>query len=190
MKRIIATVALALCAICLYGQQRTVVGRVVDEATAEPLAGVAVVAPSSSHAVVTGKDGMFSLPVGRRTESVTFACLGFEQKSVAVPLSDDVGTVELRQETFLLKDAMVVGQVALPRKTPLAVSSVSSTVLNEKLGNQELVEILKQTPGVHVNRQGGGWADSEIYMRGFDNSNIAVMINGIPVNPEKYLPKK
>lgn len=182
MKRIIATVALALCAICLYGQQRTVVGRVVDEATSEPLAGVAVVAPSSSHAVVTGKDGMFSLPVGRRTESVTFACLGFEQKSVAVPLSDDVGTVELRQETFLLKDAMVVGQVALPRKTPLAVSSVSSTVLNERLGNQELVEILKQTPGVHVNRQGGGWADSEIYMRGFDNSNIAVMINGIPVN--------
>lgn len=182
MKRIIATVALALCAICLYGQQRTVVGRVVDEATSEPLAGVAVVAPSSSHAVVTGKDGRFSLPVGRRTESVTFACLGFEQKSVAVPLSDDVGTVELRQETFLLKDAMVVGQVALPRKTPLAVSSVSSTVLNERLGNQELVEILKQTPGVHVNRQGGGWADSEIYMRGFDNSNIAVMINGIPVN--------
>ena len=182
MKRVIATVALALCAICLFGQQRTVVGRVVDEATSEPLAGVAVVAPSSSHAVVTGKDGMFSLPVGRRTESVTFACLGFEQKSVAVPLSDDVGTVELRQETFLLKDAMVVGQVALPRKTPLAVSSVSSTVLNERLGNQELVEILKQTPGVHVNRQGGGWADSEIYMRGFDNSNIAVMINGIPVN--------
>lgn len=182
MKRVIATVALALCAICLFGQQRTVVGRVVDEATSEPLAGVAVVAPSSSHAVVTGKDGMFSLPVGRRTESVTFACLGFEQKSVAVPLSDDVGTVELRQETFLLKDAMVVGQVALPRKTPLAVSSVSSTVLNERLGNRELVEILKQTPGVHVNRQGGGWADSEIYMRGFDNSNIAVMINGIPVN--------
>lgn len=182
MKRVIATVALALYAICLYGQHRIVVGRVVDEATSEPLAGVAVTILSSSHTAVTGRDGSFSLPVGRRTESIVFACLGYEEKTVSVSASDNVGTVELRQETLLLKDAMVVGQVALPRKTPLAVSSVSSTFLDERLGNQELVEILKQTPGVHVNRQGGGWADSEIYMRGFDNSNIAVMINGIPVN--------
>ena len=182
MKRVIATVVLALCAISVHGQHRTVVGRVVDEATSEPLAGVAVTVPSSSQAVVTGKDGEFSLPAGRYTESIVFVCLGYEQKTVSVPASDNVGIVELRQETLLLKDAMVVGQVALPRKTPLAVSSVSSEVLDERLGNQELVEILKQTPGVHVNRQGGGWADSEIYMRGFDNSNIAVMINGIPVN--------
>ena len=42
--------------------------------------------------------------------------------------------------------------------------------------------MLKSTPGVHANKVGGGFGDSEIYMRGFDNSNIAVMINGVPMN--------
>ena len=85
-------------------------------------------------------------------------------------------------ENIMLEDVMVVEQIAQIRKTPIAVSSISASSINERLGNQELVELFKHTPGVHANRQGGGWSDSEIYMRGFDNSNIAVMINGIPVN--------
>ena len=56
----------------------------------------------------------------------------------------------------------------------------------ERLGNGEFVEALSYTPGVHPNRQGGGWGDSEIFMRGFDNANVAVMINGIPVNDMEY----
>lgn len=50
------------------------------------------------------------------------------------------------------------------------------------MGTQEFPEILKATPGVHANKEGGGYGDSEIYMRGFDNTNTATVINGVPVN--------
>ena len=70
----------------------------------------------------------------------------------------------------------------MARKTPVAVSSVPLSFIEEKIGTQEFPEILKSTPGVHANKEGGGYGDSEIYMRGFDNTNIAVMVNGVPMN--------
>ena len=85
-----------------------------------------------------------------------------------------------------LADVTVTSQLAIPRKTPVATSSVSAGQIEERLGNAEFVEALEYTPGVHPNRQGGGWGDSEIFMRGFDNANVAVMINGIPVNDMEY----
>ncbi|RYE17695.1 MAG: hypothetical protein EOP51_23430 [Sphingobacteriales bacterium] len=42
--------------------------------------------------------------------------------------------------------------------------------------------ILNETPGVYATQQGGGSGDSRISIRGFDQRNVAVMINGVPVN--------
>ncbi len=41
---------------------------------------------------------------------------------------------------------------------------------------------MKSTPSVYVTKVGGGFGDSRINMRGFDGANIAVIINGQPVN--------
>jgi iron complex outermembrane receptor protein len=41
---------------------------------------------------------------------------------------------------------------------------------------------LKSTPGIYATRQGGGFGDSRVNVRGFDMTNTAVMINGVPVN--------
>ena len=66
------------------------------------------------------------------------------------------------------------------------MSTVDPVFIEEKLGTQEFPELLKSTPGVHANKQGGGFGDSEIYMRGFDNSNIAMMVNGVPMNEMEH----
>ena len=77
---------------------------------------------------------------------------------------------------------MITSTIAVARKTPVAVSNVMMDYIEEKMGTQEFPEILKATPGVHANKEGGGYGDSEIYMRGFDNTNTATVINGVPVN--------
>jgi len=41
---------------------------------------------------------------------------------------------------------------------------------------------LKSTPGVYATKSGGGFGDGRINMRGFNSENVAVMINGVPVN--------
>lgn len=75
-----------------------------------------------------------------------------------------------------------VADIAKDRKTPVAVSTIREAVIVEKLGNQEFPEILNTTPSVYATKGGGGFGDSRINVRGFDQRNTAVMINGVPVN--------
>ena len=76
----------------------------------------------------------------------------------------------------------VTQSIAVQRKTPVAVASVDFDYIEEKLGGQEFPEVLKSTPGVYATKGVGGYGDSRINMRGFESSNIAVMINGVPIN--------
>lgn len=75
-----------------------------------------------------------------------------------------------------------VADIAKDRKTPVAVSTIKEAKIVEKLGNQEFPEILNTTPSVYATKGGGGFGDASIRIRGFGNENIAVMVNGMPVN--------
>jgi outer membrane receptor for ferrienterochelin and colicin len=49
-------------------------------------------------------------------------------------------------------------------------------------GSQDVTEAFRLPPSTYASREGGGWGDSRINLRGFAQENIAVLINGIPVN--------
>ena len=72
--------------------------------------------------------------------------------------------------------------VAKDRKTPIALSTISAAEVQLKVGNQEFPEIMNNTPGVYATKQGGGYGDSRITLRGFDQRNTSFLINGQPVN--------
>lgn len=75
-----------------------------------------------------------------------------------------------------------VADIAKDRKTPVAVSTIKEAQIVERLGNQEFPEILATTPSVFATKGGGGFGDGRLAIRGFQTENIAVMINGVPVN--------
>ncbi|MCT4180935.1 TonB-dependent receptor [Elizabethkingia anophelis] len=95
-------------------------------------------------------------------------------------------TKDSLEKSKSIDEVVLVGrnltQVAKERKTPVAVSTIKATEIQEKLGNREFPEIMKSTPSVYVTKVGGGFGDSRINMRGFDATNIAVIINGQSVN--------
>ena len=64
----------------------------------------------------------------------------------------------------------------------MAKSTINAVEIQEKLGSQEFPEILNNTPSVYATKSGGGFGDSRINIRGFSQENIAVLINGVPVN--------
>ena len=72
--------------------------------------------------------------------------------------------------------------VAKDRKTPIALSTISAAEVQLKVGNLEFPEIMNNTPGVYATKQGGGYGDSRITLRGFDQRNTSFLINGQPVN--------
>ncbi len=41
---------------------------------------------------------------------------------------------------------------------------------------------MNTTPSVYATKSGGGFGDGGLTIRGFESRNIAVMVNGMPVN--------
>jgi outer membrane receptor protein involved in Fe transport len=70
--------------------------------------------------------------------------------------------------------------VAKERVTPVAVSTITASDVTLKVGNLEFPEIMNNTPGVYATKQGGGYGDSRISLRGFSQSNTAFLST---VNP-------
>ncbi len=104
--------------------------------------------------------------------ALSVASVAFGQVAKDSTKSKDIDAVILKGVTDIAKD----------RKTPVAVSNIKAAQIIERVGNQELVEILNTTPSVYATKGGGGFGDSGITLRGFESRNVAVMVNGMPVN--------
>ena len=180
MKKVFIFFLSVVCSLTTFAQI-SVSGTVIDADNSEPLIGVSIIEKGTSNGVVTDFDGNFSLSVSTNAV-LQLSYVGYTTQEIKVGKKTNLGTIELVAEVVGLEDVTVVGQMAIQRKTPVAVSQVAALEIEERLGGQEFPEVLKNTPGVHANKQGGGWGDSEIYMRGFASENVAVMVNGIPMN--------
>jgi hypothetical protein len=163
--------------------QGLVKGVVVDKSTSEPLVGVTVYSSASGKGVVSTLDGSFAIKLSSNSENLTLTYVGYTSKTIQVTTTDqDFGKIELESESVGLKDLTVTSSVAIRRKTPVALSVVTPLQIENKLGTQEFPEILKSTPGVYATKQGGGYGDSRVNIRGFESANTATMINGVPMN--------
>ncbi len=166
--------------------QVNVTGVVVDAENDEPLVGASVVLDGTTTGTVTDVNGNFSLPVQSGDKVIKISFIGYIAQQLNVSASGgqtkDLGTIKLQSDAVGINEVMVLASVAVSRKTPVAISTIEPLQIAEKLGTQEYPEILKSTPGVYATRQGGGFGDSRINVRGFDMTNTAVMINGVPVN--------
>jgi hypothetical protein len=65
---------------------------------------------------------------------------------------------------------------------PIAVTRIPTQKIIEELGSRDLPMLLMGTAGVYATTQGGGDGDARINVRGFDQRNVGVMIDGVPVN--------
>lgn len=159
-------------------------GTVVDE-NGEPLTGATVtVAGRAQIGTTTGVDGSFKLSVPQGTKQLQIVYIGY--KSCTVAANAQVGTIKLEPSAALLADVVVTQSVGKTRETPVAMSTIPAEEIEFKLGNQELLEVLKTTPGVYTRSEGGGWGDAKTRMRGFESQNVAMLINGIPVNDMEW----
>ncbi len=165
--------------------QGKVSGKLVDSSSKEPLIGAAIYLESDKGVgTVTSLDGTFELNLESGKQNLVFTYLGYVEQTQTVDVSGDLdlGTIKMKSSTVGLTEVSIVASFATDRKTPVAISNIPAAVISEKLGNQEFPEILKSTPSVYATKQGGGFGDSRISIRGFNTSNIGVLINGVPVN--------
>jgi outer membrane cobalamin receptor len=178
----VLTIALFLMGATLFAQTK-LSGKVVDENNMA-LPGADVVIKGTTKGTNTDFDGKFSIECQHTTGTLVISFMGYESKSIEFNGSKDLGTIQLEPAASTLDEIVIVGvaDIAKDRQTPVAVSTIKAAEITEKLGTQEFPEILKSTPSVYATKSGGGFGDSRITIRGFAQENIAIMINGVPVN--------
>jgi len=165
--------------------QTTIEGKISDQTG--PLPGVSILEKGTSNGTASDFDGNFSLIVKNGNGELEVSMVGMEKKDIPYNAQGEkinLGTITLSADENVLEEVVVTGtiDIAKDRETPVAVSTIKAVDIQNRLGNQEFPEILATTPSVYATKQGGGFGDSRINIRGFDQANTAVMINGQPVN--------
>lgn len=181
-----------ICGITAFAQG-TVTGTVVDAELGSPMPGTNVVVDGTTNGVITDFDGNFEISVSKNTGTLTFSYLGYTTRKVTFTLTNGVaalGNISLTGDGESLDEVIVVGSgvinVAEGRATPVAVSTIRGEQITLKAaGNVEFTESFKNTPSVYVANQGGGFGDSQVFLRGFDDTNTAFLLNGQPINSQE-----
>ena len=81
-----------------------------------------------------------------------------------------------------LEEVKVIGNLVKEGNVPVALTKISLQKITEELGSRDLPMLLNGTAGVYATQTGGGDGDARINVRGFDQRNVGVMIDGVPVN--------
>jgi len=175
-------------ATCFCLAQNVVKGVIVDSGTNEPIIGATILNPATKTGDVSKLDGSFQVTVPNGELTLDISYLGYAPVSRKVTVSGktDLGNILMESDAIGLGDVTVTASMAVRRKTPVALSTIEPATLEMKLSNQEFPEILKMTPGVYATKQGGAYGDSRVNLRGFEAANIAVMVNGVPVNDMEW----
>ncbi|UCD37605.1 MAG: TonB-dependent receptor [Fidelibacterota bacterium] len=169
----------------LWAQTGTIIGTVTEVASGDPLAGANVVVEGTTFGAAADFDGNFTIanvPEGNYT--VTASVIGFVPASLMASLTAGA-TVTLNfglEPTAIALTALEVMASRATRETPVAFTNISKAEMDTRLGSRDIPLVLNTTPSVYATQEGGGAGDARVNVRGFNQRNVAIMINGVPTN--------
>ncbi|MBD3616938.1 MAG: TonB-dependent receptor [Gracilimonas sp.] len=164
--------------------QSAIRGTVTEEGSGEPIIGANLILMGTNQGNATNLNGEYVIrDVQPGTYTIRVSSVGFVTitEEITVGSSD----MELNFEMELTSASLTALEVFASRSdqtTPVAFSDVDQEAIQAQLGSRNLPEVLNITPSVYSTGEGGGSGDARINVRGFSQRNVAVMINGVPVN--------
>lgn len=167
----------------------TVIGKIIDSDSGEPVTGANIILKGTTIGAASNLEGEFritNVPTGVQFFEVSF--ISYERRTIEKRVASsqdqitDLGTIEISISALGMQEVQVIASIGIDRKTPVAMSNIKAEEIEANLGNQEFPEVLESTPGVYATKGGGGYGDSDITIRGFESTNVGVLINGVPIN--------
>ena len=148
-----------------------------------PLVGANVVVEGTELGGVSDDKGKFVIETGSGNFDITASYIGYIAQTQSVEVGDIVASVSFNLVADVVAlSALEVLASRADETTPVAYTNVSKEEMEVRLGSQDIPMILNTTPSVYATQQGGGAGDARINVRGFNQRNVAVMINGVPQN--------
>ena len=185
----VSLVIIAMLSTSSFFAQTKISGVIMDGEYNETLAGANVLVKGSQDGTTTDLDGKFELTTSAQSGTLVVSFLGFESKTInfnATSNTLNLGVIQVFPDANQLTEVVLVGKgvvdLAADRKTPIAVSTIKAAEIQAKVGTADVTQALVNTPSVYVAGQSGGYGDSRITVRGFQQDNTAFLLNGQPIN--------
>ncbi|MBT8274048.1 MAG: TonB-dependent receptor [Bacteroidia bacterium] len=165
--------------------QSTVTGTVTASDLNAPMPGANIIEKGTSNGTTTNFDGFFTLVTESASGEVIISFVGYGSITLAFDGDTDLGTISISPDNAL-DEVVITGtgiiDLAEDRQTPVAVSTLKAAEIQKKIGAQDITTALVNTPSVYVSGLSGGFGDSRIAVRGFEQDNTAFLLNGQPIN--------
>lgn len=107
--------------------------------------------------------------------------LGLMAQAASTAAKDNTDDV-VQLEAFNVTEMKSFSDQAIAGKTPIAFTEYGKEKILDELGSRDIPLILNSSPSVFATNDGGGAGDARINVRGFDQRNMSILINGVPTN--------
>ena len=178
MKKLIFCITLYLSInSILFAQNFSANGTVLNGLTENPLPNVNITYKKGG--TISDDNGKFIFD-DKKIDSLTFSHIGYT--SVTLPAMKNM--VVLMLPAALIGDPVEISAYkAISGVSPVSFSSLTKDEIELKYTAQDIPMVLASEPGVWAySESGNGTGYSYATIRGFDQSRIAVMIDGVPLN--------
>lgn len=165
-----------------FAQNYTVSGVVTSDASGEKLIGANIFILGTSLGAATDLDGNYSISVPEGTYTIVCSYIGFERIEKSIDVNQNLTVNFSLKDYFFTLNVEVIADRARERETPVAFTNIKKREIEAQLGSRDIPLILNTAPSVFSTVDGGGAGDARINVRGFDQRNVAIMINGVPIN--------
>ena len=161
----------------IIAQSIKVEGVIVDIESQTPLYGVNIV--SGDSGTTSDKLGQFQLfaDIG---DEIFFSIIGYEEiRTIIRPKM----IISMRPIILKGDEVNVSANRAILGITPVSFSNLSDKEIDTRYSAEDVPMVLATEPGVWAySESGNGTGYSYVSIRGFDQSRIAVLIDGVPLN--------
>ncbi|HEV2831949.1 MAG TPA: TonB-dependent receptor [Hanamia sp.] len=186
MKKATLLFSFLITAFFSFAQNRAIRGKITDK-SGVPVANVSVTVKGSQQGVSTLPDGTFILDVPQGATTLVVSSVGFGDQEVAIGNSDNLAIVLDQSEQKLETVVVVAYGSQVKRKVTGAVSTVSSTELENRPFTSVDQMLQGKVPGlqsVSPNGQPGG--AQTIRIRGVSSitgvNDPLFVVDGVPIN--------
>lgn len=94
-----------------------------------------------------------------------------EEKVESLPIDTTMSLQEVTVRANFLKE----------KQTPLSLTTITPADIRRHTTAPNYVEMMQGIPGVYATASTGSYGDATLNMRGFKQDNIAILLNGIPI---------
>jgi len=199
-----------VCCWSLYGQQKTVSGKVIDSQSGDWLLGANIYTQKKAQACVSGVDGQFKLDIDQKTTQIICSYIGYLNDTIDISAIDITAslTIRLHFDPRNIPEILVLDQredqFGIQRLRQVEGVAIYASKKNELIPIQDLTlnkssnlsrQVYAKVSGLHIWESDGAGVQLGIGGRGLNpsrNSNFNTRQNGYDISadalgyPESY----